>query len=274
MKVIGEKINATRKSIRNAIASKDRDTIAKQINDQVEASAHYIDLNAGNPDGDIASEADDMRWLIDIALEVTDKTLVLDSASADVIRAGADHLAGQRAWMLNSVKNESNVLESLLPIAAQHDAPVIALAMDEDSIPETTDKRLDNCRSIREKANALGVKDEHLYFDPLVMPISSNYKFGEVVLNTIRAIKQEFPEAKTTLGLSNVSYGLPLRQKINSAFLIAAVANGLDCAFCDPTRREIQQAVLLASLVCGKDRFCRRFGRGVRNGLFENGQQK
>ncbi len=270
MIVLGEKINATRKSIRNAIAAKDKEVIIQQIKGQDEAGAHYIDLNAGNPDGDIEKEAADMQWLIEIALDNTEKPLVLDSASAKVISQGAEFLAGRRGWMLNSVKNEASVLDTLLPIAVRFNAPVVALAMNGETIPETTDLRIENCCSIRNKCEELGLKEENIFFDPLVMPISSNYKFGQVVLETLRTIKSEFPQAKTTLGLSNVSFGLPHRQKINSAFLIAAIANGLDSAFCDPTRKEIMQAILLGPLVCGKDRFCRRFGRGARKGLFEN----
>jgi 5-methyltetrahydrofolate corrinoid/iron sulfur protein methyltransferase len=270
MIVIGEKINATRKSIQTAIAEQNREVIVSQIQAQDSAGAHCIDLNAGNPDGDIDKEADDMCWLIDIALEQTQKTLVLDSASADVIRKGAEHINGRRDWILNSVKNDASTLDALIPIAVQYNAPVIALAMDHQTIPETMELRMENCLAIRNKADEMGLKEDMLYFDPLVMPLSSDNKFGKMVLNTLKQIKTEFHEAKTTMGLSNVSFGLPNRQKINSAFLIAAVANGLDSAFCDPTRPEIKQAVLLASLVCGKDRFCRRYTRSVRNGVFED----
>ncbi len=269
MIVFGEKINATRKSIRNAIAEKNEEIIRKQINDQNEAGAHYIDLNAGNPDGDIEKEAEDMCWLIDIALDATDKPLILDSASVDVIRTGAQHLAGRREWILNSVKNVDSILNSLLPIAVEHKAPVVALLMDGESMPETKEDRIEHCRAIRQKALDMGVLEENLYFDALTMPLSSNHKYARIVIDTVQAIKQEFPKVKTTVGLSNLSYGLPHRQKINSAFLIAALACGLDSAFCDPTRKEIQQAVLLGPLIAGKDRFCRRFGRGSRKGVFE-----
>lgn len=270
MIIIGEKINATRKSIQTAIVEKNQDAIIQQIQAQDQAGAHCIDLNAGNPNGDIAKEADDMCWLIDIALEHTQKKLVLDSASADVIRQGAEHLHGRRAWILNSVKNDAPSLDALIPIAVQYDAPVIALAMDHEKIPETVDQRMQNCLAIRNKAGEMGLKEEQLYFDPLVMPLSSDNKFGKVVLEALRSIKTGFTNAKTTLGLSNISFGLPHRQKINGAFLIAAAANGLDSVFCDPTRPEIQKAVLLASLVCGKDRFCRRYTRSTRSGLFND----
>ncbi|MBD3267336.1 hypothetical protein GF373_11770 [bacterium] len=269
MIVIGEKINATRKSVREAIASKEKDTIVQQITDQDNAGAKYIDLNAGNPDGNIDQEAEDMKWLIDICLDTTEKPLVIDSASAKVIQTGAEYLSGKRNWMLNSVKNSKEVLDSLLPIAKQYGAPVVALAMDEETIPDTAKDRMENCRAIKEKAAEYGISEDHLFFDPLVMPLSSNYKYGQAVMETLRRIKSEFPKAKTTLGLSNVSYGLPNRKYINSAFLIAAIANGLDSAFCDPTRKAIKQAVLLGPLVCGKDRYCRKFGRGSREGAFE-----
>ncbi len=270
MIVIGEKINASRKSVRTAIAAKDREAIVRQIEDQDKAGADYIDLNAGNPYGNITKEAEDMTWLIDIALDVTQKPLVLDSASGEVMSTAAEHLAGRRSWILNSVKNENSILEELIPIAVRTDASVVALAMDGETIPETTDLRMENCRAIRQKAGELGLKEENIFFDPLVMPISSNYKAGKVVLDTLRAIKTEFPNTKTTLGLSNVSYGLPHRQRINSALLISAIANGLDAAFCDPTRVGIRQAILLGGLVCGQDRYCRKFSRASRKGLFEN----
>ena len=114
------------------------------------------------------------------------------------------------------------------------------------------------------------MRADKLFFDPLVMPLSASYAHGQVVLDTVKQLKAEFPDAKVTLGASNVSFGLPHRKRINSAFLIAAIACGLDSAICDPTDGEVREAVLLGELVVGKDRHCRRFSRAVRKGQFES----
>ncbi len=269
MIVIGEKINATRKSIRKALDTRAEATIKSQIVTQVEAGAGYIDLNAGNKDGDRTREKEDMRWLIDLALDCTEKPLCIDSGEAEIIADAAEYLVGKRPWMLNSVKNEEHVLDSLMPLVAQYAVGVVGLAMHGDAIPEDVEERLASCRAIMQRAEKEGIKPEQVYFDPLVMPISTNYTFGKTTLLTLRAIKRELPGAKTVMGLSNISFHLPQRSRINGAFLIASMANGLDAAFCDPCVHAINEAILLGTLVCGKDRHCRKFSRAVRNGFFE-----
>ena len=117
MIIIGEVVNATRKRISRAIQSRDSATIKRQIRDQDGAGAHYIDLNAGTG-GNTDREIEDMRWLIDIALETTEKHLSLDSANPLVIRKSAEYLSDRRPWLINSVKNERHILDELLPLDA------------------------------------------------------------------------------------------------------------------------------------------------------------
>lgn len=269
MIIIGEKINATRKRIKEAILSHDRETIKKQIANQDDAGAHYIDLNAGTGSGDEQKEIEDMYWLIDIALETSEKALSIDSANPTIIKKAVHYLNNRRPWLINSVKNETHILEELLPLAAQHKASIIALAMDAEGIPETVEQRIEVCRSIYEQAVKVGVLNENIFFDPLVMPISSNHNYGSVTLETLRKIKIDFPESKTTMGISNVSFGLLKRAKINEALLLAAIVNGLDSAICDPTKDGIRKAILLGELIAGKDKFCRRYNRAVRKGEFD-----
>jgi 5-methyltetrahydrofolate--homocysteine methyltransferase len=272
MIIIGEKINASRKSIAKAILSRDEKTIKEVIEKQDQAGSHYIDLNAGTGTGDMEREVEDMKWLIDLALETTGKSLTIDSPDPGTIHRAIDHLDGRRAWMLNSVKNEPRILNELLPLAASHDSPVIALAMSGEQIPGEVEERLDNCGSIAEAAGKAGIPEENLFFDPLLMPISSNYANGRKTIDTMDEIKKAYPKAKTTIGASNVSFGLPHRAAINQAFLIAAISHGLDSAICDPTRESISKAILLGRLVSGRDRHCRGFTRAARKGLFETGK--
>jgi 5-methyltetrahydrofolate--homocysteine methyltransferase len=267
--LIGEKINASRKSIRMAICDRDAGSIEQVIRAQDEAGADYIDLNAGTGSGDREQEAKDLAWLVDVALDCTEKKLALDSSDSAVLRRTADHLAGRRAWMLNSINGEQDHLDELLPAAVEHAVPVIALAMDERGIPGEPSVRVAICERIFEAATAAGVDPEQLFFDPLVLPVSTNVTYGSVMLTTLRTLKERLGQAKTTLGLSNVSHGLPRRPLINQAFLIAALSHGLDSAICDPTDPTIRQAVLLGNLVAGRDRYCRRFTRAVRQGTIE-----
>lgn len=269
MIIIGEKINASRKSIAKAILSRDAKAIQTQIQKQDQAGADYIDLNAGTGAGDANKELDDMRWLIDLTLDSTDKPLSIDSADPTIIQRAADYLKGKRSWLLNSVKNDKHILDELLPVAAEHQSPTIALSMSGESIPEEIGPRIDNCWAIFEAAHKAGIKEENLFFDPLVMPISSNYMYGKLALDTLWKLKQTFPQSKTTMGISNCSFGLPHRFRINSTFLLAAITYGLDSAICDPTNIDTRHAILLGELVIGRDRHCRRYTRAARTGEFE-----
>jgi 5-methyltetrahydrofolate corrinoid/iron sulfur protein methyltransferase len=269
MIIIGERVNATRKRIRTAIETKDRDAIISEITLQDTHGAHYIDLNAGTGSGTIQQEKDDLCWLVDIALESTEKNLVLDAASPAILSHAADHLANRRPWMLNSINGElsSEALE-IIDLASQYQVPLIALAMDADGIPATTEKRLAKCELIMKECKSRGLSEELVYFDPLVLPISTDHKQTLVTFQTIEKIKERFPKAKTTLGLSNVSYGLRKRAMVNGSFLTTAICFGLDSAICDPSRKSIRRAVVMGDLMGGNDKFCRKFSRSLRQGLF------
>jgi 5-methyltetrahydrofolate--homocysteine methyltransferase len=269
MIIIGEKINATRQSIAKAILSKDSPTIKQQIENQDKAGAHYIDLNAGTGSGDEKQEMDDMFWLIDLALETTEKNLSIDSANPAIVKKAAEHLGGRRPFLINSAKHDEQVLDVLLPLTAENEAQLIALAMDTEGIPEGAEERTQVCLKTYEKAIKAGIKLENIYFDPLVLPLSANQNHGKIVLDTLQRIKSEIPGAKTSMGVSNISYGLIKRFWINEAFMVAAITRGLDAAICDPTKPSIRKAISLGRLIAGKDKYCRRYTRGVRKGDFE-----
>jgi cobalamin-dependent methionine synthase I len=274
MIIIGEKINATRKSVAKAIRSHDRAAIQQQIEKQDRAGAHFIDLNAGTGSGDEDQEIQDMCWLIDIALETTEKKLSIDSANPVIIRKAAEHINNRRPWLINSVKNDDSILEKILPVAAAHGAFVIGLGMDASGVPEKPGERVAACRDIYEKAEKTGVSKEHLLFDPLVLPLSANYNHGKIAIATLCGLKEKFPEIKTTMGVSNISFGLPKRARINAVFLLAALSQGLDAAICDPTNERVRKAILLGELIAGKDKHCRSYTRAVRKGEFEKDPEK
>ncbi len=269
MKIIGERVNATRPAIAEAVANHDDQVIIDEIRNQSEAGAHYIDLNAGADSGDSERESRDLCWLIDLALEHCDKKLTLDSSHTDVLQRGLEHLADRRPSMLNSVSGEPDRLRPLLELAAEHNCDVIALAMGTGGVPKGVEERMEVCRTIQSEAASLGISDDQLFFDPLVLPLCNDTSGVTMAMATLRQIKSVYPKAKTTLGLSNVSHGLPKRRLVNQAFAIAALVNGLDSAICDPIDPGVRKSIVLGTLLAGKDRHCRGYTRRVKKGEIE-----
>lgn len=264
MKIIGEKINGTRKRVAQAIAARDADFIKDLAARQAAAGSTWLDVNAGtHPD----QEPDDLIWLIDNIQAVTDTPISLDSANPTALKIAIQ--AVKKTPMINSISGEPERLANILPIVAEHGCPVIALAMDEKKIPETSEKRLEVITKVITATRAHGVPDSNLYFDPLAMTISTNTQSAMIAFETMRRVRQEYPEAHLTIGLSNISFGLPARSFVNRYFLSLAIQNGLDCAILDPLDREIQAAILTSELLLGQDNYCLKFIRASRKGIFD-----
>jgi 5-methyltetrahydrofolate--homocysteine methyltransferase len=154
----------------------------------------------------------------------------------------------------------------MLPLVAEHGCCVIALAMDSAGIPETCEGRLEVARRLMSETRARGVPDDHVYLDPLAMTLATKTESASVTLDTIRALRREFPQAHLTMGLSNISFGLPARSYINRAFLTLALAAGLDSAILDPLDREVMASLIAAELVLGRDHHCLNYTRAYRAG--------
>jgi cobalamin-dependent methionine synthase I len=264
MQIIGEKINGTRKRVAKAIAERDDAYIKELAVKQAEAGAAWLDVNAGTPP---AQEPDDLIWLIDTIQAVVDTPLSLDSANPAALQVAIRTV--NKTPLINSISGEPERLAGILPLVVEHDCQVIALALDEKKIPETGEKRLQVVRKVMAETRAKGIPDDHVYIDPLAMAIATNTQSGMIAFETIRAIRQEFPEAHLTIGLSNISFGLPARSYINRGFLTLAMAEGLDSAILDPLDREIQAAILAAELLLGKDKHCLNYVRASRKGMFD-----
>ncbi|MCA9960663.1 MAG: dihydropteroate synthase, partial [Anaerolineales bacterium] len=171
--------------------------------------------------------------------------------------------------MINSISGEPDRLEKILPIVAQHGCEVIALAMDDKKIPETFDKRMEVIDKVIAATRAAGVADDKVYVDPLAMTIATTNQSAMIACDTIRAVHAKYPEVHFTMGLSNISFGLPARKQINRGFLIMAMQAGLDSAILDPLDKELVAAILTTNLLLGRDRHCMNYLRASRKGLFE-----
>lgn len=264
MKIIGEKINGTRKKVAKAIAERDAEFIQNLARKQVEAGASWLDVNAGtHPD----KEPEDLKWLIHLVQDVVDIPLCLDSANPKALRSAMKEV--DKTPMINSISGESARLSGVLPIVAEFGCEVIALCMDDNGIPATTEDRLNVIRSVFEETRKAGVPDSKMFVDPLVMTIATNTNAGQITLNTMKAIRSEFPEAHISCGLSNVSFGLPFRHLINRTFLVLAIEAGMDSAIVDPNDYELQAAMYATDLILGHDKHCLSYTRAFRSGKLE-----
>jgi len=262
MIIIGEKINGTRKSIKEAIANRDKAFIQNLALRQVKAGAHYLDVNAGtSPD----REPEDMIWLINSVQEVTDVTLCLDSANPKALSAGIK--AVNKKPMINSLSGEKNRVEQVLPLACEHQTELIMLGLDDNGIPNNAEKRLEIIHRLIDMTRKGGLADEKLYVDPLVSTISTDIKSGNVAFDTIGRIRKEFPSVHIAPALSNISFGLPARSIINQAFAVLAISAGIDTAIMDPEDIRLLSILYAADTVLGRDKYCRKFTTAYRAGI-------
>ena len=263
MIVIGEKINATRSAVRDIIEQRRASPLVDLARQQAAAGAMYIDVNVGTGKGTRQDEIEAMQWAVTTLNTVVEKPLCIDSADAAVLEAGLEAMDGKPA-MINSTKADTKYLASVLPLAERFGAPVVALAMDAKGIPETVEGRINACHMIAEGCRKYNVPITSVFFDPLVLPISTDARQGKVTLDTLAAIKANFPGARTTMGLSNISFGLPGRTLLNAAFLQMAICAGLDAAIMDPLNEDMMQAARTGDALMGKDRHFRKYSHALR----------
>lgn len=264
MLIIGERINASRKSIAEAISSKNAAFIQDEAKAQAMAGSDYIDVNAGIFVGE---EAERLKWVIEVVQEATDLPLSIDSPDPAVIQAMLPLV--KKAPMINSITLEPSRLEGILPLVAEYKTRVIALCQSEDTVSDTAQAKVRMAGQLVEKVTAVGVPLDNLYIDPLVYPLATNHLSALATLDAIEHIMKELPGVHTTCGLTNVSYGLPNRRLVNRAFLVAAIARGLDSAIIDPTDKHLYGALKAALMVVGKDEYCMQYITAFREGRFE-----
>jgi cobalamin-dependent methionine synthase I len=261
MLIIGEKINGTRKQVNKAVLERDAQFIRNLALAQVEAGSDALDINAGTG---ADREPDDIVWLIHEVQQAVDKPLCLDSPNPAALAAGL--VACKQTPIINSISAEEHRLAGVLPLVAKFGCRVLALALDGNTIPPTCEGRMAIVRRLFAETRKAGVPDGNMYVDPLAMSVATNSNACLITLETMRSIKAEFPVAHLTMGLSNISFGLPARSLLNRAFLTLAMEAGLDSAIIDPTDRGLMETLYATNAVLGRDRHCSRYNRAFRAG--------
>ena len=261
MLIIGERINATRKKIAEALRARDKAFIQQEARIQMEAGAGYLDLNAGLGSGD---ETEGLAWLVETVQAIGYIDICLDSADPTVLKNCLPLVKGK--VMVNSINAEKAKLEEMLPLFEGYSGKVVGLTMDDRGIPCDVAVRVENAKKIVGGLVARGVKVEDIYLDPLAQPVGTDPNNGRIFLESIVAIKQAIPGVKTTCGLSNVSFGLPERRMLNRYFLALAIGYGLDSALIDPTDAGMIAAALSAEGLMGIDQYCVEYLTAFRAG--------
>jgi len=267
MEIIGEKINATRKDVQKAVKERDSALIQDLARKQVEAGANYLDVNSGlalYPE----EEAEDFAWLVPLIQGTVDLPLCIDSGRSQPIEAALKLHKGQA--MINSVNGDPAKMEEILPLVKEYGSKVIALTSSkEGGIPATSGERLKIAQTIATEAQKYGIPLANIYFDPLVLALSTGHRNGLLFLETLRGIKDCLGEAKTISGLSNISFGLPKRSILNQAFLLLALGCGMDAAILDPTDKALMAMVRAGEALMGKDPFCAQYISAFREGRLD-----
>ncbi|MEM7219703.1 MAG: methyltetrahydrofolate cobalamin methyltransferase [Pseudomonadota bacterium] len=257
--VIGERINPTgRKILAAEMVDGNFSRVESDALAQVAAGAHMLDVNAGIP---LADEPALLAQAVQLVQGVTDVPLSIDSSIVAALEAGLAVYQGKP--LVNSVTGEEERLESVLPLVAKHGAAVVAISNDEAGISENPDERFDVAKKIVERAADHGIPAADVVVDPLVMPIGAINSAGKQVMHLVRRLRDELG-VNTTCGASNVSFGLPNRNGINSAFLTMAISAGMTSAITNPLHKEVMQAVYGADVMMGHDPDCASWIRQYR----------
>ena len=249
--VIGERINPTgRKLLAAEMREGDYHRVEADALAQVAAGAHMLDVNAGIP---LADEPAILAEAIRLVQSLVDVPLAIDSSIVEALEAGLAVYEGKA--LVNSVTGEEERLERVLPLVARYGAAVVAISNDESGISEDPDVRFEVAAKIVRRAADHGIPASDVVVDPLVMPVGAMRFAGAQVFHILRRLREELG-VNSTCGASNISFGLPNRHGINSAFLAMAISNGLTSAITNPLEREIVTAIKAADVLTGNDRDC------------------
>ncbi|MBI5643372.1 MAG: homocysteine S-methyltransferase family protein [Deltaproteobacteria bacterium] len=246
--VIGERINPTgRKILAQEIKEGKTAAIRNEARQQAQGGAHALDVNVGVPGID---EAPSMKRAVFAVNENSSLPLVIDSSDPAAVEAGLRAVDGKP--LINSISGEEKKLSAILPLARKYGAALLALTLDDTGIPETAEGRLKVAEKILERVLQAGIRKEDLIVDCLAMTVSADAKSALQTLKAIRLVKEKLG-LTTVLGVSNISFGLPAREVINSTFLTMAIAAGLDSAIINPNNKAMMDAYHASLVLLNQD---------------------
>lgn len=252
--VIGERINPTgKKLMKEALRNKDMDYVLRQGITQSEAGAHILDVNMGLPEIDekemLCSGVYELQSVLPVPLQ-------LDSGDAEAMEAALRLYNGKA--MINSVNGKEKSMKEVFPLAKKYGGVVVCLCLDEDGIPSTAQGRIAIAKKIIKRAAEFGIDKKNLAVDALVMTISTDTNNAIETLNAVDYIRNTLG-VNTVLGVSNISFGLPNREAVNTAFYTLAMSRGLSAGIINPNSRPMMNAFFSYKALAGKDESCQEY---------------
>lgn len=252
--LIGERINPTgKKAFKEALRNNDIDYVLNEGLKQQEKGVHILDVNVGLP------EIDEKSMLEKVCYElqaIIDLPLQIDTTDVEAMEAALRHYNGKA--MINSVNGKEEVMKEIFPLVKKYGGLVVCLTLDEDGIPETAEKRVEIAKKIIRVAKEYGIEKKDLIFDTLAMTVSADNRSAIATLGALNTIKHEL-KCHTSLGVSNVSFGLPNRDIINGTFFTLALENGLSAAIMNPNSNEMMKSYYSFKALKGLDENCSDF---------------
>jgi 5-methyltetrahydrofolate corrinoid/iron sulfur protein methyltransferase len=261
MLIVGELINASRKTVGQAIQDQNTQMIRDLARSQFENYVDFIDVNAGIF---AEHEAEYLSWLVKTVQEETGAPCCIDSPNPVALEAALSVHNGNA--MINSISLEKDRFDKLIGLIAGTDLKVVALCMSDEGMPQTADQRFAIAEKLINKLIKNNVLLENIYVDPLVQPVSTDIRYGVEFMGAVERIMTTFKGCHTICGMTNISFGLPKRKLLNRTFLSMAIAKGLDGVIINPLDSLIVQSLTSALTLAGRDDFCMQYIKAFRSG--------
>lgn len=252
--IIGERINPTgKKKFKEALKNKDLEYILGEASSQAAMGADALDVNVGSPDID---EREMMEAVVPKIQAICDLPLQIDSSSPEVLEAAMRIYNGKP--LVNSVNGKDAIMRAVFPLVKKYGGVVVGLTLDEGGIPDTAQGRFEIAERIVNTAAKYGIKPKDIIIDALTMTVATDDMAAVKTAEALHMIKKKLG-VKTVLGVSNISFGLPNRPMVNSAFLDMAVEAGLDCAIYNPMAQRGEYSAEAKEMLMGKDHGCVKY---------------
>ena len=249
--------------------------IQTEVEKQIKAGANYIDINIDEVHYDLNIQKDCMAKVVKIIQKYSSIPLSIDSSNSEIIESGLKACANSNIKpIINSVAFES---PEVFDMALKYQAKIIAMATNESGMPESAKDRVDNAVKIIEKATSLGFSLNDIYLDAIIFPISVNAQYGNHYFDAVQEIRNQYgKELYIGMGLSNVSFGMPMRKLINQAFIYLGLKSGINAGILDPVQIKLNEInnidinskkfELAINMLTGKDEFCMNYLKAYRDG--------
>lgn len=259
MIIIGEKLNSSIPSTLKALQNAEKEYIIELITLQTKNGADFLDVNT-SVCGE--TEFEKLEWVISLIQKHSCCGIMVDSPNTEVVKKIIP-LINDREIIINSVTADQRI-DELLSVITEFKTGVVALPLTKAGVPDTVEKRVENAKLVIDKLVSAGVPQDKIYLDVLAETLSVSDNSALIALHTIKEVKNLYPKVKTICGLSNISFGLPKRIVLNSAFLSMAIAYGLDSAIMDINSSSMKLSLAASLALNGNDEYCMEFITKVR----------